>query len=80
MLIESATNNYELAPKEREILDYIRAYWLENHVSPSYREIASGVGLRSVASVNWYIKSLTNKGEILPHKGKMRCLVLKDQG
>ena len=80
MLVVSITNDHEIAPKEREILDYISAYWLENHVSPSYREIASGVGLRAVSSVNWYIKSLTNKGEILPHKGKMRCLVLKDQG
>jgi len=67
----------ELTQKEREILDFIGAYWEKNNVSPSYREIGAGVGLRSVSSVNRYVRSLTNKGEILPHDGKMRCLVLK---
>ena len=66
-----------LTQKERKILDFIGAYWKKNNVSPSYREIGAGVGLRSASSVNRYVRSLANKGEILPHDGKMRCLVLK---
>lgn len=66
-----------LTQKECEILNFIGAYWEKNNVSPSYREIGTGVGLRSVSSVNRYVRSLTSKGEILPHDGKMRCLVLK---
>jgi len=77
MLNESCAEVPTLTQKEREILDFIGAYWEKNNVYPSYREIGAGVGLRSVSSVNRYVRSLTNKGEILPHDGKMRCLVLK---
>jgi len=80
MLNESCAEVPALTQKEREILDFIGAYWENNNVSPSYREIGAGVGLRSVSSVNRYVRSLTNKGEILPHDGKMRCLVLKKSG
>ena len=66
-----------LTQKECEILNFIGAYWEKNNMSPSYQKIGAGVGLRSVSSVNRYVRSLTNKGEILPHDGKMRCLVLK---
>jgi len=77
MLKDSCAEVSALTQKEREILDFIGAFWAKNNVSPSYREIGAGVGLRSVSSVNRYVRSLTNKGEILPHDGKMRCLVLK---
>ena len=77
MLKDNCAEVSALTQKEREILDFISAYWEKNNVYPSYREIGAGVGLRSVSSVNRYIRSLTNKGEILPHDGKMRCLVLK---
>jgi len=77
MLKDNDAEVSALTQKEREILDFIGAYWEKNNVSPSYREIGAGVGLRSVSSVNRYVRSLTNKGEILPHDGKMRCLVLK---
>jgi len=77
MLKDNCAEVSALTQKEREILDFISAYWEKNNVYPSYREIGAGVGLRSVSSVNRYVRSLTNKGEILPHDGKMRCLVLK---
>jgi len=77
MLKDNCAEASALTQKEREILDFIGAYWKKNNVYPSYREIGSGVGLRSASSVNRYIRSLTNKGEIRPHDGKMRCLVLK---
>jgi len=77
MLKDSCAEVSALTQKEREILDFISAYWENNNVSPSYREIGAGIGLRSVSSVSRYVRSLTSKGEILPHDGKMRCLVLK---
>lgn len=77
MLKDNCAEVSVLTQKEREILDFIGVFWEKNNVSPSYREIGAGVGLRSVSSVNRYIRSLTSKGEILPHDGKMRCLVLK---
>lgn len=79
MMESKSTKNPTLSLKEREILNFIREYWKINHIYPSFREIGAGMGLHSSASVNRYIRSLTEKGEILPHKGKMRCLVLKKQ-
>ena len=79
MIKESCVKSLELTQKEREVLNFIRAYWKKYQLYPSFREIGAGIGLRSASSVNRYIHSLTEKGEILPHKGKMRCLVLKDQ-
>jgi SOS-response transcriptional repressor LexA len=60
-----------------EILDFHARTWEKNNVSPSYREIGAGVGLRSVSSVNRYIRSLTNKGRFFLHDGEEALLVLK---
>ena len=79
MLKDNCAQNFVLTQKEREVLDFIREYWKKYQLYPSFREIGAGIGLRSVSSVNRYIRSLTEKGEILPHKGKMRCLVLKER-
>ena len=79
MLKDNCAQNLVLTQKEREVLDFIREYWKKYQLYPSFREIGAGIGLRSVSSVNRYIHSLTEKGEILPHKGKMRCLVLKER-
>ena len=77
MLKDNCAQNFVLTQKEREVLDFIREYWKKYQLYPSFREIGAGIGLQSVSSVYRYIRSLTEKGEILPHKGKMRCLVLK---
>ena len=79
MLKDNCAQNLVLTQKEREVLDFIREYWKKYQLYPSFREIGAGIGLRSASSVNRYIHSLTEKGEILPHKGKMRCLVLKER-
>lgn len=79
MLNVNCAERPSLTQKEREVLDFIREYWKNYQLYPSFREIGSGIGLRSASSVSRYIRSLTDKGEILPHKGKMRCLVLKKQ-
>ena len=79
MITQSCVEHPLLTQKEREVLDFIREYWRKYKLYPSFREIGAGIGLRSASSVNRYIHSLTEKGEILPHKGKMRCLVLKER-
>lgn len=79
MLSDNCAEHPSLTQKEREVLNFIREYWKKYQLYPSFREIGAGIGLRSASSVDRYIRSLTEKGEILPHKGKMRCLVLKSQ-
>ena len=79
MLNNNCAERPPLTQKEREVLDFIHDYWMKYQLYPIFREIGSGIGLRSASSVSRYIHSLTEKGEILPHKGKMRCLVLKER-
>jgi len=79
VLNDNCAKRSPLTQKEREVLDFIHEHWKKYQVYPSFREIGAGIGLRSASSVSRYIRSLTEKGEILPHKGKMRCLVLIKQ-
>ena len=79
VLNDNCVERPPLTQKEREVLNFIREYWKNYQLYPSFREIGAGIGLRSASSVSRYIRSLTEKGEIMPHKGKMRCLVLKKQ-
>ncbi len=53
-----------LTPKQKEVLDYIRAYIEDHDYSPSYREIAQHLGVRSVATVAEHIETLHGKGYV----------------
>lgn len=50
--------------KDEEILKFVKEYMTKNGVTPSFREIGNGVGLKSVSSVNYYMNKLVTKGEI----------------
>ena len=64
----------EPTKKQTLILDYIESYIIENEKSPSYREIASGVGLSSVASVSEHVDNLIEKGYLSKDTGAARSL------
>lgn len=48
--------------KRKEILEYIVTYIQQHSYSPSYREIAEAVGLRSISSVQNHIEVLKRMG------------------
>lgn len=55
-------NNMEhLTKRQKEILDYIKEYIMENDYAPSYREIAEHFNLASVATVAEHIDALKQK-------------------
>lgn len=57
-----------LTPKKKKILDYIRKYQEENGgVSPSLREIAAHMGIRTVSTVHVHLKDLKTMG-LLEHR------------
>ena len=68
-----------LTKREREVYDYVVSFWDEMHVSPSMREIASGMGLSSASTVHKHIHSLIEKGWLLPHAGRMRCMIPNEE-
>src|SRR5690606_9788674 len=53
---------HTLTPKQKAVLDYIRAYIEDHDYAPSYREIAEHLGLRSVATVAEHVETLREKG------------------
>ncbi|HEX5234279.1 MAG TPA: transcriptional repressor LexA [Silvibacterium sp.] len=70
--------------RQKEVLDFISAFTQRSGYSPSYDEIAHGLGLRSLATVHKHITNLHNKGllqrthnrsrsiDVLPPKPKSR--------
>lgn len=54
----------ELSPRQREMLEFIRAHWDQNRVVPSYREIGSALGMKSTNAVSDHLKALIRKGYV----------------
>jgi repressor LexA len=71
--------------RQKEVLDFIAGFTQHNGYSPSYEEIAHGLGLRSLATVHKHITNLHNKGllqrahnrsrsiDVLPPKSKPKA-------
>jgi repressor LexA len=50
-----------LTRRQKEVLDFIASYQVENGYSPSYEEIARGLNLASIATVHKHISALDKK-------------------
>ena len=50
-----------LTRRQKDVLDFIAAYQVENGYSPSYDEIARGLKLASIATVHKHISALQTK-------------------
>lgn len=48
--------------RQKEILDFLEAFVTRNGYSPSFEEIARGMGLKSLATVHKHITNLEKKG------------------
>lgn len=44
------------------ILNFVKAYFQKHGYAPSFREIGEGVGLRSAATVHWYLNHMLAEG------------------
>jgi len=70
--------------RQKEVLDFLTDFTRRNEYSPSYEEIARGLGLKSLATVHKHITNLANKGllqrshnrsrsiDVLPPRGRVR--------
>ena len=68
----------KLTKKQAEVYYYIKDYIAEKGYSPSYREISSGVGLSSIASVSEHIDKLIELGALRKLPGRSRSLEALD--
>ena len=48
--------------RQKEVIDFLSNFTQKNGYSPSYEEIASGLGLSSLATVHKHVTNLQNKG------------------
>jgi len=48
--------------RQKEVIDFLSGFTAKNGYSPSYEEIASGLGLNSLATVHKHVTNLQNKG------------------
>ncbi len=53
-----------LTKKQKEVLDYIENFIQDEGYTPSYREIAEGLGLSSPSTVHRHVQALCEKGVI----------------
>ncbi len=59
---------------KRAILGYLTKYINDHGYSPSVREIAVAVGLRSTSTVHKYLNELQEDGYIIYADGKRRAI------
>ncbi len=65
-----------LTPKQRQLYDFIACYVKEHGYSPSFGEIAAGLGLKSQATVSEHIQNLARAGAIRYEYNKARSITL----
>ncbi len=74
------TNKVDNRPtkKQREMLSFIENFIAGNGYGPSYREIRSGLGYNSVATVAMHIDNLITKGHLRKKDHRARSLELAE--
>lgn len=60
--------------KQKELLGFIEAFIIEHGYSPSYREVMTGLGYTSVATVALHINSLIKRGHLQKRDHSARSL------
>jgi repressor LexA len=68
-----------LTPKQKEILDFLRAYRQERGFSPTQREICEEFGYSSFGTLQKHIRLLLQKGVLVRDWNKRRSLVLAEE-
>ena len=68
-----------LTPRQKEILDFIRAYRQKRGLSPTQREICEEFGYSSFGTLQKHIKLLLEKGVLVRDWNKRRSLVLAEE-
>ena len=63
-----------LTRRQKEVLDFIAAYQVENGYSPSYEEMARGLKLASIATVHKHISALDKKNYLQRSHNQSRSI------
>lgn len=67
-----------MTKRQKEVLDFILAFWAEKGYSPSYEDIANALGISSKSNVHRIIYALVNRGFLKNQPRKSRSLLVVD--
>ena len=72
--------NY-ISPKKQRFVDFIRDFTYDNNRPPTFVEIMSGLSIRSLGTINWYVNELEQEGVLQRMRGKngKRALSILEQ-
>ena len=72
--------NY-ISPKKERFVDFIRNFTHDNRRPPTFVEIMSGLSIRSLGTINWYVNELEREGVLQRMRGKngKRALSILEQ-
>ena len=65
--------------RQRQIIDFVSQYIQRNGYSPTLQEIATAIGVSSLATVHEHIGALERKGILRKYEGSVRGIELTDQ-
>lgn len=68
-----------LTKRQSEILKFIKNFIKDYDYSPSYREIAEGMGLSSPATIHQHLQVLKSKGYLETGEESTRCIELTNK-
>ena len=66
----------ELTDRQREALQFIQKYHIENGYPPTLQEIAEGLGINSTFAVRDHLAALERKGAIKRKPGTARAITV----
>src|SRR3984885_16220670 len=76
---ERFSNAMALTRRQKEVMDFLADFIDRNGYSPSYEEIASGLGLASLATVHKHIQALESKQYLRRSYNHSRSLEVADR-
>lgn len=68
-----------LYKRQRQIVDFLAQYIQKNGFAPTLQEIASAIGVSSLATVHEHLQALQRKKVIKKHEGAVRGIELVDR-
>ncbi len=71
-------NALGITPRQKILLDFIRAYIATHGYSPSFDEMQKGIGLQSKSPVHALVHGLHERGRIKLAAGRHRSIVVKE--
>ena len=66
-----------MTKRDRDVLNFIKAYMLEMGTVPSYREIGEGVQIHNTKTMTKHMQRLIELGEVIPVKKRAHTYAVK---